>query len=255
MNAPQDVARLCSRRPGEPALVGVGMGPGDPELVTVKGVRVLESADLVVVPVMDRLEQGRAEATVRAHVSHDRLLRLVFALDDRGGPTAQRYAAWEAAADTVADQLREHGGTVAFATIGDPNVYSTFTYLARTIHQDLPELEVETVPGITAMQDLASKSGVVLLEGDERLALMPFTAGATALSEALEGFETVVCYKGGGRLSEVLRTAEEAGRLDDAVYGARLGIEGEEILRASEMAGREGTYLSTVIFGGRRERG
>ena len=77
-------------------LVGVGVGPGDPELVTVKGVRVLREADLVVVPVMDLTEQGRAEATVRAHldpVAADRVLRLVFALDDRGGATAERLSA------------------------------------------------------------------------------------------------------------------------------------------------------------------
>ncbi len=232
-------------------MIGVGVGPGDPELLTMKGLRALREADEVFVPVGDTGEIGRAEATVRAYLEEGRLRRLLFALSD--DPEA-RERNWQNAAREVAAALRE-GKTCAFATIGDPNVYSTFTYLARMIRQDLPELEVETVPGITAMQDLASKSGVVLLEGDERLALLPFTAGATALSEALEGFETVVCYKGGGRLSEVLRTAEEAGRLGDAVYGARLGIEGEEILRASEMAGREGTYLSTVIFSGRTERG
>jgi precorrin-2/cobalt-factor-2 C20-methyltransferase len=91
----------------------------------------------------------------------------------------------------------------------------------------------------------------VLLEGDQRLALLPFTAGERPLREALAGFETVVCYKGGSRLGEVLEAADQAGRLDGAVYGARLGIEGEEVLLAAEMIGREGTYLSTVIFTGR----
>ena len=100
-------------------LTGVGVGPGDPELVTVKGVRVLREADVVVVPVMDAGETGRAEATVRAHVDGEPL-RLVFALDDRGGPTAERLSAWEAAADRVAQSLRDGAQTVAFATIGDP---------------------------------------------------------------------------------------------------------------------------------------
>jgi precorrin-2/cobalt-factor-2 C20-methyltransferase len=154
------------------------------------------------------------------------------------------------AAREVGEALRENK-TCAFATIGDPNVYSTFTYLTRTVRETTPEVEVETVPGITAMQDLASRSGKVLLEGDERLALLPFTAGEGSLREALAVFETVVCYKGGSRLGEVLGAAEEAGRLEGAVYGARLGIEGEEVLPAAEMAGREGTYLSTVIFTGR----
>ncbi len=98
------------------------------------------------------------------------------------------------------------------------------------------------------MQDLASRSGTVLLIGDERLALLPFTAGESALRSALDGFETVVCYKGGGRLREVLKGAGEAGRIEDGTYGSWLGMENDEVIRAAEMLEREGTYLSTVIF-------
>jgi precorrin-2/cobalt-factor-2 C20-methyltransferase len=225
-------------------LIGVGVGPGDPELLTVKGMRVLRDADEVFVPVADTGEVGRAEATVREYVGGQRITRLLFALSD---DTEARELNWTNAATEVSKHLRDHK-TCAFATIGDPNVYSTFTYLARSVRQIEPQVEVETVPGITAMQDLASRSGTVLLEGDERLALLPFTAGEERLREALAGFETVVCYKGGSRLGEVLGVGEE--RIEDAVYGARLGIEGEEIVPAREMVGREGTYLSTVIFTG-----
>jgi precorrin-2/cobalt-factor-2 C20-methyltransferase len=232
-------------------LVGVGMGPGDPELVTVKGVRVLQEAELVVVPVMDAHEQGRAEATVRTHVTHDRVLRLVFALDDRGGATAQRFAAWEAAADAVATQLREHGGTVAFATIGDPNVYSTFTYLADAVRERLPDVLVETVPGITAMQDLAARSGTVLCEGTESLALLPLTAGVPAFEEALAHFDTVVAYKGGRRMPAVLDVLRAQGRLDAAVFGAALGLADEQVRRAAEVDG-EAPYLSTLLVPARR---
>ncbi len=225
-------------------LIGVGVGPGDPELLTIKGLKALREADEVFVPVADTGEVGRAEATVCEYLNEERVTRLLFALSD---DAEARERNWTNAAREVAEHLRS-AKTCAFATIGDPNVYSTFTYLARTLREIVPEVEVETVPGITAMQDLASRGGTVLLEGDERLALLPFTAGEAALREALREFETVVCYKGGGRLPEVLRVAEEAGRLESAVYGARLGIEGEEILGASGMARREGTYLSTVIF-------
>ena len=225
-------------------LIGVGVGPGDPELLTIKGLRVLREADEVFVPVADTGEVGRAEATVREYVDEERVTRLLFALSD---DAEARERNWTNAAREVSEHLGA-GKTCAFATIGDPNVYSTFTYLARTLREILPEVQVETVPGITAMQDLASRGGTVLLEGDERLALLPFTAGEAALREALAEFETVVCYKGGGRLPEVLQVADEAGRLESAVYGARLGIEGEEVFEASEMVGREGTYLSTVIL-------
>jgi precorrin-2/cobalt-factor-2 C20-methyltransferase len=236
-------------------LVGVGVGPGDPELVTVKGVRILQEADLVVVPVMDPVEQGRAEATVRAQVSHDRLRRLVFALDDRGGVTASRRSAWEAAADAVAEQLRAHGGTVAFATIGDPNVYSTFTYLADAVRERLPDVEVETVPGITAMQDLAARSGTVLCEGTESLALLPLTAGVEALEQALAHFDSVVAYKGGRHMSAVQEVLRRHDRLEGAVYGAALGLP-EEQVGAAEHAPTDAPYLSTVLVPARRtERG
>jgi precorrin-2/cobalt-factor-2 C20-methyltransferase len=224
-------------------LTGVGVGPGDPELVTVKAVRVLEEAALVVVPVMSLEEVGRAEATVRAHISHDRVQRLVFALDDRGGLTEAREQAWVAAADLVADALQDKG-SVAFATIGDPNVYSTFTYLAHAVCEQLPGVEVMTVPGITAMQDLAARSGTSLCEGTESLALLPLTAGLEAFEEALTHFDTVVAYKGGRQLQEVRRVLALHGRLHTAVFGAALGLPGEEV---GPLPDGPAPYLSTVI--------
>lgn len=222
-------------------LTGVGVGPGDPELVTVKAVRVLQEAALVVVPVLSLDEQGRAEATVRQHVTHDRVVRLVFALDDRGGVTAAREQAWREAAAVVADALRDKG-SVAFATIGDPNVYSTFTYLADAVRELLPSVQVDTVPGITAMQDLAARSGTVLCEGTESLALLPLTAGIDAFDEALTHFDTVVAYKGGRVLPQVREVLDRHGRT--GVFGAALGLDGEQI---GELPEGPAPYLSTVI--------
>jgi precorrin-2/cobalt-factor-2 C20-methyltransferase len=234
-------------------LTGVGVGPGDPELVTVKGVNALRAAGAVVVPVMDTGETGRAEATVLHYVAPSRVVRVVFALNERAD-RARREAAWDAAGARVADLLRAHR-SVAFATIGDPNVYSTFTYLAQTVCTALPGLAVATVPGVTAMQDLAARSGAVLTEGAEPLTLVPVTAGAAVLKSALEGPGTVVAYKFGRHAAEVAAALEATGRTEGAVWGSALGLPGESVRPASALAdGGPLPYLSTLIAPARRDR-
>lgn len=236
-------------------LIGVGVGPGDPELVTVKGVRALQEASVVVVPVMDTGERGRAEATVLHYVGAENVVRIVFALNERTD-RARREAAWDAAGGRVAALLREHeGGSVAFATIGDPNVYSTFTYLAQTIAELVPGTVVETVPGITAMQDLAARSGAVLTEGTEPLTLVPVTAGAAVLKDALEGPGTVVAYKFGRLAAEVATVLRDTGRSEGAVWGSALGLPEESIRPAAELADGPLPYLSTLIAPAPRDGG
>jgi len=234
-------------------LIGVGVGPGDPELVTVKGVNALRAADVVVVPVMDTGERGRAEATVLHYVPAEKVVRVVFALNERSD-RERREAAWDTAGERVAELLGGHS-SVAFATIGDPNVYSTFTYLAQTIGELLPDVVVETVPGITAMQDLAARSGAVLTEGTEPLTLVPVTAGAAVLKDALSGPGTVVAYKFGRQAGEVAEALRETGRIEDAVWGSALGLDAESIRPAAELDGAALPYLSTLIAPARREGG
>jgi precorrin-2/cobalt-factor-2 C20-methyltransferase len=234
-------------------LIGVGVGPGDPELVTVKAVRVLREADVVFVPVMAGPPgPGRAEATIRAHVPGDRVRPVPFALNDTGGVTARRAAAWQAAAAEVARAFEAGADTVAFGTIGDPNLYSTFSYLAQTVRGLVPGVTIETVPGITALQDLAARAATVLAEGDEPLTLLPLTAGPAPLQDALDRPGTVVGYKLGAAAgpspAEVVALLTAAGRLDDAVIGARLGLPGQDIRPAKDLAQLPAVpYLSTLI--------
>jgi precorrin-2/cobalt-factor-2 C20-methyltransferase len=224
-------------------LIGVGVGPGDPELVTVKGARALERADVVFVPVGDTGETGRAEAVALAYVPPERLRRLTFAL---AGDAGAREASWDRAGAAVAEVVAA-GRVAAFATLGDPAVYSTFAYLAATVRALVRDVLIETVPGVTAMQDLAARSGTVLVEGGERLALLPLAAGARRLSEALTSFDTVVCYKGGRHLPEIVDALRRSGRLERTVYGARLGLPGEIVRPAAQLDAGPGPYLSTLI--------
>ncbi|MEH1165058.1 precorrin-2 C(20)-methyltransferase [Micromonospora sp. CPCC 205539] len=239
-------------------LTGVGVGPGDPELLTVKAVRVLREADVVFVPVMaDRAATtatvGRAEQTVLPYVAADRLRRLPFALDDRGGVTDRRTAAWDDAARAVAAAVDAGARALAFATIGDPNVYSTFGYLAQSVRALRPAVRVATVPGVTAMQELAARSGTPLCEGREPLTLLPATAGLALFADALAGPGTVVAYKGWRRHPELLAELRRQGRLADAVLGRSLGLPGERIGPVDDTE-PDLPYLSTLLVPARRDR-
>lgn len=228
-------------------LWGIGVGPGDPELVTVKALRVLREVDVVFVPVMNADDRGRAEAVIAAHLPDVVLHRLVFALnDDVAGPQARRLEHWDTAAATVADHLQANGGSAAFATIGDPAIYSTFGYLAQGVREAVPNVVVRTVPGITAMQAAAAAAGVVLVEGTEPLTLLPLSRELDALTDALSRPGAVVAYKGGRRLAQV--RAALGVHVDRAFLAEHLGTADERVRPLAEVTEDSVPYLSTIVI-------
>ncbi|MCL7412967.1 MAG: cobalt-factor II C(20)-methyltransferase [ANME-2 cluster archaeon] len=127
-------------------LVGVGLGPGDPELLTLKAVEILKRSDIVFAP-------GRLAAQLVEPYAMPHLLEFPMTKDRK---VLQSH--WEKNADMVAQHARD--GLAAFGLIGDPNFFSTFTHLRRLISQRHPEITIETIPGISSITAFAARAGI-----------------------------------------------------------------------------------------------
>ncbi|RRD45985.1 precorrin-2 C(20)-methyltransferase [Tessaracoccus sp. OH4464_COT-324] len=231
------------------ALIGVGVGPGDPELVTVKALNRLAEADVILVPSTEARagSVGRAEEIVLSHLPHKAaaIERIPFSMAERRGVGEQRATAWELSADAAVSAFEAGARTVAFATVGDASVFSTFSYLCDLVTSRV-DVEPEVIPGITAMQALAARSRTPLAEGQEVLSLVPWTVGVETLERVCEVSDTVVIYKGGRELTQLRAALERQGRLDSAVLGTDLGLDTEAIVALAD-ANPRAPYFSTVL--------
>lgn len=226
-------------------LVGVGVGPGDPALLTLKAVAALRRADVVLAPSTAVDAVGRAEAIVRQGVPGVAVERVPFAMAP--SRTARDRSVGRAAA-AVLSHL-ERGREVAWITLGDPLVYSTFSSLATEVSRRRPETAIEQVPGIMAFQELACRTGTVVADERTRLTVRTALDGEDLAADLADTASTVVVYKGGRRLPELARMADDSGRGRQAVVGELLGMPGERTGALAAMAANgPASYLATVIL-------
>ncbi len=235
--------------PGDPALpgrlVGVGVGPGEADLLTVRALAALRRAHRVVAPTTAVDAVGRAEAVVREALPSVTIERIAFAMSPARS-TRQRSIARAAA--RVARYLSA-GEEVAWITLGDPLTYSTFSAVADQVRDRRPATVVTQIPGIMAFQALAARTGTVLADERTRLTIRTALDGDDLGPDLRDPATTVVVYKGGRRLPEIAAEAAVWGRVGAAVAGELIGMPGERISSFQKLAANgPASYLATVII-------
>ncbi len=232
-------------------LIGVGTGPGDPELLTIKAVRAIEGADVIAY----FAKQGRS-GNGKAIVEHlfkpgIELLPLYYPVTtelDKDDPLYQSRITdfYNTSADAVALHL-EAGRTVAVLSEGDPLFYGSYMHLHVRLSQRYP---TEVIPGISAMSGCWSLAGMPIVQGDDVLSVLPGTMGEQELTRRLADTEAAVIMKVGRNLPKIRRALKAAGRLGDALYVERGTMANAAMVKLAERGEGDAPYFSLVLVPG-----
>jgi len=227
-------------------IYGIGVGPGDPELITVKAARLIGSVPVICAPRASADSESFALSIAKGYIDTSRQ-RVITPLFPMSMDRAVLEKAWEDAAAEIAPEL-EKGSDVAFLTLGDPSLYSTYAYILAKVRTRLPDVTSVTISGVSSISLAAARAGVDLALGGERLAIMPVGRDMEAVKLALSQFDTVVLMKVNRSFPKLVALLDETGHLSGSVYVSRCGTDRERVVRdLKSIKDDELDYLSLVI--------
>ncbi|WP_338677802.1 precorrin-2 C(20)-methyltransferase [Streptomyces sp. SCSIO 30461] len=240
---------MSAQTQGTGRLYGVGLGPGDPSLMTLRAVEVIAEADVVAYHCA-RHGRSIARSIVAKHLRSDHVEeRLMYPIttettDHPGGYRGALDDFYEEAAARLAAHL-DAGRTVAVLAEGDPLFYGSYQHMHKRLAHRYP---TEVVPGITSVSAAAARLGEPLCEAEEVLTIIPGTLPEEELTARLAATDSAVVMKLGRTFPAVRRALRRAGRLDDARYVERATMEGERTERLADVDPETVPYFSVAVL-------
>ncbi len=224
-------------------IYGVGVGPGDPELMTLKAIRLIRDADVIAVPGKD---PGNAVAYKIAagavpEIAEKELLGIPMPMVKDRALIDEAHRKGAALLGSVLDQ----GKTVVYLTLGDPTLYCTFTYLQHYLEAD--GYTVELIPGISSVMASAARLGIPLTEWDEPLHVLP---ASHKTGDALDGPGTYVLMKSAAHMNDVKNMLRASGKTVQAVLNC--GMENETVCRSLDEIPDDAGYFALLIAKNRK---
>lgn len=231
-----------------PGLTGIGVGPGDPDLLTVKAVKAIQNADIIMCPASKEDRPSIALSIVDPIIDKNKnqeIVKLIFPMTKDKDILEET---WKRNAKIMAQTVLS-GKNVVYLTVGDPFLYSTWIYMHKDLRENYPEMQIEVIPGIVSMFTFASKVGVSIAEGAEKVAIIPSCYDLSSVKEIAKNSESMIFLKDGRYFDQVIDVLKEAGFPDNSIFaiGQDLGTE-NEIIRKLTLGEVNDDTLTTKYF-------
>nr|WP_295969996.1 precorrin-2 C(20)-methyltransferase [uncultured Bacillus sp.] len=226
-------------------LYGLGVGPGDPELITVKAFRVIQESPVIAYPKKRKGSKSYAQRIVDVYIRPEEkeMLGLIFPMTKDESVLDRE---WRTAVELIWEKLRD-GKDVAFVTEGDPLLYSTFIHMMKLMYELHPEIEIKSVPGISSINGAASRLVIPFADGDEHFAIIPAREDYEAMKKAIAEHDTVVFIKVAKVMDLMIKVLKDLHVLDKAHVITKVTSDEEVIWQMDELEGVELEYLTLMV--------